>query len=277
MVIIIWAAFLVTAIELLLTLAQAYLTFSLGVILLAFGGLRFTAPFAEGYFSNAVRIGVKVLLITGVLAVAMQLSNRWEIAVEAACKPTTTAVPWITSYSVPPTSVMTTVCTGHIAVLDMLDYAAKALVFAMCVIAIPRMTCNLVGGTLGHALSETASALYLSRTVGGAVRSAMRATSVAAGGAASGISKWAGSPAAQQFAAQAAAKVQQGDANATTKALNPFSDPSKPPGYNLRSTQQKDAQTQLIHQQPVRTQLINGQASSTTTLSSAAKKTGPFS
>ncbi len=268
MVIIIWAAFLAAAIELLLTLAQAYLTFSLGVILLAFGGTRFTAPFAEGYFSNAVRIGVKVLLITAVLAVALQLSNEWETAVNAACNPTTAAVPWITSYSTSPTSIMTTVCTGHISLQNMLGFAAKALVFALCVIAIPRMTSNLVGGTIGHAIEDIASAMYISRAVAGAVSKALHGVFkpvAAAGGAmVSNPSTWIGSPATQEFAAQQAAKAkaQQATSNAPTTALNPYSDATKPPGYNLRGAQQ---QTTLINP--------NGKLTSAATTSPTARKT----
>src|SRR6266851_2417176 len=51
-------AFLIAAAELLLTLIKAYLTTGLGVILLGFGGNRFTASASEGYFTNVIRIGV---------------------------------------------------------------------------------------------------------------------------------------------------------------------------------------------------------------------------
>ena len=54
------AAFVIVAVELLLTLVKAYLTTSLGVILLGFGGNRFTASAAEGYFTNVIRIGTRI-------------------------------------------------------------------------------------------------------------------------------------------------------------------------------------------------------------------------
>ncbi len=114
------AAFLIVAVELLLTLVKAYLTTGLGVILLGFGGNRFTASASEGYFTNVLRIGVKLLFFYAVLAIAMQIVTQWEAALAAACKPVTTAVPMITSYYVPPTSIMTTICSATIPLSDML-------------------------------------------------------------------------------------------------------------------------------------------------------------
>ena len=95
---------MIVAVELLLTLVKAYLTTGLGVILLGFGGNRFTACASEGYFTNVIRIGVKLLFFYAVLAIGMQMVTQWEAALAAACKPVTTAVPMITSYYVPPIS-----------------------------------------------------------------------------------------------------------------------------------------------------------------------------
>ena len=56
-------AFTITAAALLLTLVKAYLTTGGGVILLGFGGNRFTASAAEGYFTNVIRVGVRASLL----------------------------------------------------------------------------------------------------------------------------------------------------------------------------------------------------------------------
>ena len=109
------AAFVIVAVELLLTLVKAYLTTGLGVILLGFGGNRFTASAAEGYFTSVIRVGVKLLFFYAVLAIGMQLVAKWETGLAAACKPMTTAVPLITSYYVPPSKIMTTICSGSIS------------------------------------------------------------------------------------------------------------------------------------------------------------------
>ncbi len=95
MAVVVGAAFVIVAIELLLTLVKAYLTTGLGVILLGFGGNRFTASAAEGYFTSVIRVGVRLLFFYAVLAIGMQMVAQWQAALAAACKPVTTAVPLI--------------------------------------------------------------------------------------------------------------------------------------------------------------------------------------
>ena len=141
---IVGGAFVIVAVELLLTLVKAYLTTGLGVILLGFGGNRFTASAAEGYFTNVIRIGVKLLFFYAVLAIGMQMVAQWQAALAAACKPVSTAVPMISSYFVPPSKIMTTICSGTISTTDMLDYAALAAVFAVVTVAVPS-----IGGRAG--------------------------------------------------------------------------------------------------------------------------------
>jgi type IV secretion system protein TrbL len=159
------AAFLIVAVELLLTLVKAYLTTGLGVILLGFAGNRFTTSASEGYFTNVMRIGVRLLFLYAVLAIAMQLVAQWETILVAACKPVTTAVPMVTSYYVPPSKTMTTVCSGTIPLNDMLGYAALAVVFAVVTVAVPSMAAELVGGTVGLALAHAFEAAYTAQTV----------------------------------------------------------------------------------------------------------------
>ncbi len=136
------AAFLIVAVELLLTLVKAYLTTGLGVILLGFGGNRFTASASEGYFTNVIRIGVKLLFFYAVLAIGMQIVTQWEAALAAACKPVTTALPMVMSYYVPPSKIMTTICSATIPLSDMLDCAALAAVFAAVTVAVPSMAAD---------------------------------------------------------------------------------------------------------------------------------------
>jgi type IV secretion system protein TrbL len=54
-------AFTITAIALLFTLVEAYIAVSGGIILLGFGGSRFTASASEGYFPFVIRVGVQLL------------------------------------------------------------------------------------------------------------------------------------------------------------------------------------------------------------------------
>ena len=124
-------AFTLTAAMLLFTLVEAYIAIGGGTLLLGFGGNRYTASAAEGYFPFVIRVGVRLLFYYLVLAVGMQLVNQWNAALEAACKPVSAAVPLIYSYYVPPSKIMTTVCSGGLSTHDMLDYTIGCL--GLCV------------------------------------------------------------------------------------------------------------------------------------------------
>jgi type IV secretory pathway TrbL component len=167
------AAFIFVAVELLLTLVKAYLTVGLGVILLGFGGNRFTASASEGYFTNVIRVGVKLLFFYAVLAIGMQLVAQWEASLAAACKPVATTVPMTSSYFVPPSKIITTVCSGTITLSDMLGYTALAAVFAAVAVAVPSMAAELIGGTVGLALAHAFEAAYIAQTVVRPITSAL--------------------------------------------------------------------------------------------------------
>jgi type IV secretion system protein TrbL len=237
MAIVVLAAFTLVAVELLLTLARGYFTIGVGVIMLSFGGNRFTAKVSESYFTSVIRIGIKILFMYAVLAIGMQMVNSLETALLAACHPTTTTLPWITSYSTPPTAMATTVCTGTIALGDMANYAVIACVFAAMCIGIPRMAADLVGGPLGHALEDLAAAYFIGRSVLSPIGSTIRAPGGAIKGAASDLRSGIGGRGAsetgmQNFAAQVAAQARASNSGQPTAPLNPFN--GQPPGYNMR-------------------------------------------
>src|SRR6266446_6016580 len=117
-------SFVVTAAMLILTLIEAYLVVGGGVILLGLGANRFTAPAAEGYFGYVIRVGVRLLFFYLVLAVGVQMAIQWSATLEAACKPVPATLPWFATYGVPPSSIVTTVCSGAVSVSTMLTYAA---------------------------------------------------------------------------------------------------------------------------------------------------------
>lgn len=232
------AAFVIVAVELLLTLVKAYLTTGLGVILLGFGGNRFTASASEGYFTNVIRIGVRLLFFYAVLAIAMQMVVQWQAALAAACKPVTTAVPMITSYYVPPSKIMTTVCSGTISLSDMLGYAALAAVFAAVTVAVPSMAADLVGGTVGLALAHAFEAAYTAQTIAritNPITAGLKKVSDGVANLGSGRGNGAsGEQAAIQTIIAQHQRQTSADqaANAATKVLNPFD--GQPPGYNYR-------------------------------------------
>lgn len=230
------AAFVLVAVELLLTLVKAYLTTGLGVILLGFGGNRFTASAAEGYFTSVIRVGVRLLFFYAVLAIGMQMVAQWEVALAAACKPVTTAVPLITSYYVASSKIMTTVCSGTISISGMLYSAALAAVFATVTVAVPSMAADLVGGTVGLALAHAFEAAYTAQTIIKIVSPMTAGLKKVSDGVAA-LTKGAGNPQGREQAAMQSILAQHqrrssadAGANAATMVLNPFT--GKPRPYN---------------------------------------------
>ena len=230
---VVFFSFLFVAVELLLTVARAYLTIGVGVILLSFGANRFTSNASEGYFSSVFRQGTKILFMYAVLAIGTDIVTHLTTALMAACTPATTAVPWITTYFTPPTAIMTTTCTGTIALSDMLNYVAVAVVFAVCVIGVPRMAAELVGGQLGHALEDLAAAYYLGRAIGRGASSMLAAPGkIARRAFGRNQGNQPSQSSMQNFAADAAAQARAKSASHPTQPLNPFN--GQRPGYNMR-------------------------------------------
>ena len=167
-------AFVITAAMLLLTLIESYLVVGGGVILLGLGANRFTARAAEGYFGYVIRVGVRLLFFYLVLAIGVQMANQWSAALTAACTPVPATLPWWTTYGVPPSSIMTTVCSGSLPVADMLTYTAFAIVFMIVSIAVPHMAAGIAGGTVGLALSHAFEAAFITQSVIRPITSALQ-------------------------------------------------------------------------------------------------------
>jgi type IV secretion system protein TrbL len=219
--VVVLASFVIVAIELLLTLVKFYLTASLGVLLLGFGGNRFTASAAEGYFTHIIRIGTKLLFFYAVLAVGMQMVGQWQAALTAACAPAPAAVSFMHSYYVPPSSMVVTACTTTIPLTTMLMYVALAAVFCSICVAVPSLAAELVGGTAGLSIAHAFEAAYTARTVANIVTPlshGLRKVSDVVNALAP-----AGQPQQQPFAMydRLRSAQQQSDATAVTKPLNP--------------------------------------------------------
>lgn len=144
------------------------------MILLGLGANRFTAPAAEGYFGYVIRVGVRLLFFYLVLAVGVQMATQWSAALLAACKPEPATLPWWTTYGVPPSSIVTTVCSGSLSVSTMLTYAALAIIFMIVTIAVPHMAASIAGGTVGLALSHAFEAAFIAQTVIRPITSALQ-------------------------------------------------------------------------------------------------------
>ncbi len=223
---------------LLFTLVEAYLMIGGGVILLGFGGNRFTAAASEGYFPFVIRVGVRLLFYYLVLAVgdATRRPSGTRRCV-AACKPVTTALPLVLTYYVPPSKIMTTVCSGSLSAADMLNYTigvARLRDHRPSAFRIPSRVWSAARSALhsrtpsrrptSHRPSSVPSQAGL-RKIPMESPASQRAMEHAAAAACRPPCKTILAQHQRQTSADQAA-------NAATKVLNPFN--GQPPGYNYR-------------------------------------------
>lgn len=230
-------AFTITAAMLLFTLVEAYLMVGGGVILLGFGGNRFTAAAGEGYFPFVIRVGVRLLFFYLVLAVGVELATAWNAAIVAACNPVPSTLPWYSTYGVAPKSIVTTACSGSVPVADMINYTIGSIVFAIVCIGIPHAVASLVGGSIGLALAHAFEAAYIAQTVVRPITSGLKKIHDGISALAKGSSSTrsgGGVEAAMQDILRQHQRQSSGDAGASaaTKVLNPFN--GQTPGYNYR-------------------------------------------
>src|SRR5262249_2082398 len=90
------------------------------------------------------------------------------------CKPVPTTLPWWTTYSVPPSSIMTTACSGTFSAADMLNYTAFSIVFMIVSVAVPFTAAGTSGGTVDLALSHAFEAAFIAQTVVRPITSALQ-------------------------------------------------------------------------------------------------------
>lgn len=158
-------SFVIAAAALMLTLIESYLVIGGAVLLLGFGGSRWTAPIAEGYFGYVVRVGTRLLFFYLVLGIGVQVATQWQAALISACHPVAETLPWYTTYGAPPKSIITTVCSNAIPVNTMLNLVAMSVVFVIVTLAVPYTAAGIVSGTVGLALSHAFEAAYVAQTV----------------------------------------------------------------------------------------------------------------
>ena len=75
--VVIFSAYLAVAIQFVVALVESYLAVGGGVILLGFGGSRWTAPYVERYVAYSVSVGLKILILYLLVGAGMTLSQGW--------------------------------------------------------------------------------------------------------------------------------------------------------------------------------------------------------
>jgi len=170
-------SFAVIAALALLVIIEAYLVIGGASILLAFGGSRFTAPIAEGYFGYVIKVGVRLLFFYLMLGIGMRIATGWNAAVTAACVPTTVTLPWYATYGVPPSKIITTVCSAPLSMHLLLMLVANSIVLMIVITVVPSTAAGIVSGTVGLALTHAFEAMYISSKIVNPILNGFRAIS----------------------------------------------------------------------------------------------------
>src|SRR6266852_5172492 len=168
-------SFTVIAALALLVIIEAYLVIGGASILLAFGGSRFTAPIAEGYFGYVIKAGVRLLFFYLVLGIGVKIATQWNSALVAACVPATTTLPWYATYGVAPTSIVTKVCSAPMNWPLLLNLVANSVILAIITTVVPSTAAGIVSGTAGLALNQAFEAAFIARTIIQPISSMMQA------------------------------------------------------------------------------------------------------
>jgi P-type conjugative transfer protein TrbL len=158
-------SFTVIAALALLVVIEAYLVIGGASILLAFGGSRFTAPIAEGYFAYVIKVGVRLLFFYLMLGIGIRIATGWNAAVTAACVPTTVTLPWFATYGVPPTKIITTVCSAPLNWHLLLMLVANSIILMIVTTVVPSTAAGIVSGAVGLALTHAFGAMYIANTL----------------------------------------------------------------------------------------------------------------
>ena len=137
--------FAVVAGQLFVTLVESYIVAGAGIIMLGFGGSRWTADMASAYPKYAVAVGVKLLMCYLIVGIGVNIFG---------------------DYVLDPQDIT---ATGR-------DLFVQVLVFAFIAWSIPSFAASMVSGsassTLGGFLGAVSTALVAGGAVGGALKSA---------------------------------------------------------------------------------------------------------
>src|SRR5271155_585302 len=169
-------SFTVIAALALLVVIEAYLVIAGASILLAFGGSRFTAPIAEGYFGYVIKAGVRLLFFYLVLGIGVKIATGWNNALVAACAPATTTLPWFSGLGAgPPSSIITKVCSAPMNWPLLLNLVANSVILAIITTVVPSTAAGIVSGTAGLALNQAFEAAFIARIIIQPISSMMQA------------------------------------------------------------------------------------------------------
>lgn len=149
---IIMICFCLIAAEMVLILVESYLVTIGGIIFLGFGASRFTNNFTVNYFKYALSVGVKLMLLQFLIAVAWGTLFQWHMDVE-------------------------------LTEDQILTLTAASIVIAILVSRLPGIAAAMINGSaFGGGLTPTGAASAFMGAATGAVSGAVAGTKIATGG-----------------------------------------------------------------------------------------------
>ena len=156
-------AFGLMVMQLIVTSVESYMCLSYGYIFLGFGGSRWTSPYAKNYLSLAIGIGVKIMIVYGILQFSQVLIAGW-------------------------TAEMRTLDASATPLLEAFDIVGGCLLIMLCVWLIPiAFSAMLTGVVGGHYMTAISPAIAMGTfAISAAVRAGAAAASGVAGAAAGG-------------------------------------------------------------------------------------------
>jgi type IV secretion system protein TrbL len=164
-----WIAFLLMAVDLLITLIESYVVLGVGVIFLGFGASRWTTKFADGILNYAVSVGVKLLMLYLVIGALI-----------------TAVLPTVVS------QLMANAQSGDGALNSLLLGGAGVVLMLMLSKSIPSKAQSLLSGAaaLGaaHAIQEVTNSASSGKSAAGLGARGVLGTAAGAAGLSKGVS-----------------------------------------------------------------------------------------
>jgi type IV secretion system protein TrbL len=174
---IIFAAFVVVAGQLLMTLIEAYIMISAGAVMLGFMGSRWTMSWGEKYIGYAISIGIKLFVTFVILGLGSTLFGTWYTLLGA--------IHGIVFDGPNTISLLSTL------VQDYLSIGAAAIVYLMLVIKLPGLASSMLNGSpslsFGGAAGTAAAVAGAVTGIAAGVANAVGGALSKAGGAASAL------------------------------------------------------------------------------------------
>jgi len=124
-------SYVIIAGQFMVTIVESYIATSAGILMLGFAGSRFTAQFADKYFAYAIGVGIKLLMVSVVVALGEGISTELSNAI---------ATPGFFTIA------------GGALFSNLAELVGMSLIYAFMAWYIPQLASSLASGSVGMTL-----------------------------------------------------------------------------------------------------------------------------